>query len=92
MNTFDFYEFLNEANRPGGALADRSLEGFRTLLDQLQMQMKSVQDQNVKNELYPIVNQFYEQMRQILMKYHGQGVGYSQNYQPNPSSMGTIAR
>jgi len=75
-----FQQYLTEMNRPGGVLGDRSLEGFRPLMNQIQMQMKTVMDANAKQELQPIVNQFYQQMQQILVKYNKQNIGYSPNY------------
>lgn len=86
MKTYD--QYLIEQNLPGGAIADRSLEGFRPILDQLQMQMKSVINPEARQQLQPIVNQFYQQMRQTLLAFKGQGVGYSANYQPNPMGQG----
>jgi len=84
MKTWD--DFLTENNRPGSTpMADRSLEGFRNIMDQLQMQMKSVMNPEAKQELQPIVNQFYQQMREVLTRYKNQNIGYSQNYQPNPN-------
>lgn len=74
-----------EAIRPGGMVADRSLEGFRSLLDQLEMTRKAVMDQQAKQEITSVLIPFRTQMQQILSKYKEQGIGYSQNYQPNPA-------
>lgn len=74
-----------EAARPGGQVADRSLEGFRGLLDQLEMVRKSVLNPEAKQEITAALVPFRAQMQQILTKYKRQGVGYSPNYQPNPA-------
>ena len=75
-------EFCEE-NRPGGTVSDRSLEGFRPLLDQLTQQAKGVMNPQAKAELNQLINNFYGQMKSTLMKYKNQGIGYSPNYQPN---------
>src|SRR5581483_3304144 len=78
--------------RPGGQVRDRSLEGFTTLLNQLGMEMKSVMNPQAKQELMPLVNQFRQQMTQILSKYQSQGIGFSQQFQPNPTYWGGIPK
>ena len=77
----DFNKYL-EVNLPGGQIHDRSLEGFKTILDQLRMQMKSVLDPNAKRELQQIVAHFTEEMFHVLSKYHAQGTGFSPRYEP----------
>jgi len=79
MRTFENFQ---EANRPGGPLADRSLEGFDWVLQQLNSQIKSVFDPKARQELQQLASSFHEQMNHILSKYRTQGVGYSQRYEP----------
>lgn len=82
MKTFN--EFLAEnAIRPGGQVRDRSLEGFKTILDQLQAEVKAVLDPEAKAALQSVVSEFYQKMRTILVACNKQGVGYSQQYRPN---------
>jgi hypothetical protein len=99
-----FQEYIKEANRPnsdvsydangrpvpGGHVMDRSLEGFKYLMDQLQIQMKGVQDPIAKQALQPIVNEFYAKMREALVGFNKQGIGYSPRYQPRKNPMGGV--
>jgi len=78
-----FQEYIEEQNRPGGAISDRSLEGFRYLLDELMKQTKGIIDPEVKAQIGPIVRDFYMRMREVLVQQHKQGVGYSPRYQPH---------
>lgn len=82
-----FQEYMTENNRPGGAIADRSLEGFRYLMDGLKQQTQGVLDPNAKQEINIAVQKFYQEMRQILVKYKQQNIGYSPNYQPNGNQL-----
>jgi len=82
-----FQQYITENNRPGGAIVDRSLEGFRYLMDGLKEQTKGVLDPNAKQEINIAVHKFYEEMRQILVKYKRQNIGYSPNYQPNGNQL-----
>jgi hypothetical protein len=65
----------------GGQVNDRSLEGFRHLLDQLKLQTKSVMDPQIKQQIYQLLNPFYTEMWQLLTKYKAAGKGYSSRYQ-----------
>lgn len=62
---------------------DRSLEGFRRTMDELSMQVNGIMDPQAKNEIAQSVAKFYAEMRQILLKYKNQGIGYSPNYAPH---------
>lgn len=85
-----FKEYIDEANLPGGPMGDRSLEGFQTILNQLEMQMKSVLNPQAKQELQNVVNHFRLQILQVLEKYKMMGVGYSPNYQAPNNPFGNI--
>lgn len=75
---------FKEAIRPGGVVNDRSLEGFRTLIDQLAMETKGILDPQAKSEVNGLVTRFAADMKNTLLKYKSQNVGYSPNYQPKP--------
>lgn len=81
----EFYEAqaVQPANRPGGTVMDRSLEGFRPVLEQLRMQISAIQNPQAKTEISQLINSFYNQMKGALQKYKAQGIGYSPNYQPD---------
>ena len=75
-------------NMLGGPAVDRSLESFRTELEQLKSLVNGIWDEQAKAEIQPVVEEFYEKMKFILKNYHSQGVGYSQGYEPNPNPLG----
>jgi hypothetical protein len=66
------------------AVSDRSLEGFRSLLDQLRIQTKGVMDPQTKQEIYQLLNPFYQQMSALLQTKKSGGVGYSRRHQYEP--------
>lgn len=78
-----FNQYVTEMNRPtlGGPTMSRDLEGFRTILDSLKLQTKSVNDPEIRQKIYSLVNPFYEEMANILASYKSQGQGYSPRYQ-----------
>lgn len=85
MSKFQKWIELKEVgNRPASLpISDRTLEGFRPILDQLQLQMKGVFNVEAKTALQPIVNDFYQRMRTTLLRFKAKGIGYSPTYQPN---------
>lgn len=82
----EFCEAQTPAVRPGGTITDRSLEGFRPLMNQLLTQVRGVQNQQAKAELGQLMNRFFGEMRGLLQKYQTQGIGYSPSYQPQGPS------
>lgn len=77
MKSFRQY---TEAMRPDGQIDDRSLEGFRNTLDQLQMFAKAIINPEAKQEIQTKINQFLPGMKNTLLKYKSMGIGYSPNY------------
>lgn len=75
----------NLPNRPNATLHDRSLEVFPSLITNLAMAAKGVINPMAKSEINPAVSKFRMELEKILLKYQTQGVGFSQNYQPNPA-------
>lgn len=74
-----FNEYLTEMN--GSGAGSRDLEGFRSILDSLKIQTKSVMDPEIKQKIYALVNPFYQEMAELLASYKAQGQGYSPKYQ-----------
>ena len=73
----------HEALRPSGNFHDRSLEGFRAILDDLNMQIKSVKDPEIKQKIQYLANPFYAEMKKLLQSYYSQGIGYGPDYHKN---------
>ena len=68
--------------------SDHSLEGFKTVLDQLQLLTNGVTNPQAKAEVGRLVANFNSQMKPILMKYHQPGNPvnpYASNMQPYPT-------
>ncbi len=84
-----YKEYLSEAIRPAGQFNDRSLEGFRSSLDDLIMQAKAVADPNTKEQIFKLLNPFYNNMKVLLQQNKENGIGYSPNYSFNSPVTGS---
>lgn len=72
--------------RPGGKIADRSLEAIPSNLQSIGQTIHSVLDQNIKQQLNKVFVPFNQQVMSIINQAKSQGTGFSPNYQARPET------
>ena len=74
------FKFHKISQLPGGPIIDRSLEAFNPLLEEINLLTKGIIDPEIKQQVTPIVRDFYTEMREILGTALQQQRGYSDKF------------